>query len=409
MLVEQVVPRAEAVDLDGLLARLRAPEARLPPFDSEAVEVCSRVSTALFRDLEARKHPELQALAFWMRKAELERMRTEFAALETERVLLAPRGLVFHVPPSNVDTIFLYSWVLSMLAGNANVIRLSERAGAPSAVICRLLNAVLRESGELANGNTAVLRYGHERSVNEAISAAADVRVIWGGDETVNMIRSVPLPPHAQELTFPDRYSLAVIKAGPWLGLAAEERQGIAEQFFNDTYWFDQMACSSPRVVIWCGQKADCAQAGSEFYRELAAEIERKGYALPAGPRLNKLTFAYRAILDEPVVAVEQAGPECTVLSLDEVSGFPREHCGGGLLFQVRIENLLGMVQLIQHKDQTLTYFGFDGDELRALVRVLNGRGIDRIVPIGHALNFHRFWDGYDLLRSFTRAVYVEG
>src|SRR6476661_4350420 len=77
MLVEQVVPRAEAVDLDGLLARLRAPEARLPPFDSEAVEVCSRVSTALFRDLEARKHPELQALAFWMRKAELERMRTE--------------------------------------------------------------------------------------------------------------------------------------------------------------------------------------------------------------------------------------------------------------------------------------------------------------------------------------------
>jgi hypothetical protein len=209
-------------------------------------------------------------------------------------------------------------------------------------------------------------------------------------------------------LTFPDRYSLAVVKAGAWLAQAAEERQGIAERFFNDTYWFDQMACSSPRVVIWCGQTEECVQASSEFYRELAAEIAKKGYALPAGPRLNKLTFAYRAILDEPVVAVEQAGPECTVLSLDEVSEFPRGHCGGGLLFQVRIENLLDMVRLIQHKDQTLTYFGFNGDELRALVRVLNGGGIDRIVPIGHALNFHRFWDGYDLLRSFTRTVYVE-
>ena len=105
---------------------------------------------------------------------------------------------------------------------------------------------------------------------------------------------------------------------------------------------------------------------------------------------------------------MNQFGAECTVLELEEISTFPREHCGGGLLFQLRIENLTDLARLIEQKDQTLTYFGFDGDELRTLVRTLNGRGIDRIVPMGHALNFHRFWDGYDLLRSFTRAVYVE-
>ncbi|MFC6804089.1 acyl-CoA reductase [Deinococcus caeni] len=38
-----------------------------------------------------------------------------------------PRGLVFHVPPANVDTIFIYSWLMSVLAGNRNVIRLSSR------------------------------------------------------------------------------------------------------------------------------------------------------------------------------------------------------------------------------------------------------------------------------------------
>src|SRR6185312_15989073 len=244
MQVEQIVPRAEAVDLERLRGRLRGPESRLSPFDKNAVEFCARFSTALFRDVEARRHPELQALAFWMRKAELERMRTELAALQTDRVLLVPRGLIFHVPPSNVDTIFLYSWVLSMLAGNANVIRLSERAGAPSAVICRLLNVVLEESGSRVAQNSAVLRYGREPSISEAISAAADVRVIWGGDKTVTMIRSIPLAPHAQELTFPDRYSLAVIKAGRWQALAAEERQSLAVRFFNDTYWFDQVACS---------------------------------------------------------------------------------------------------------------------------------------------------------------------
>ena len=63
---------------------------------------------------------------------------------------------------------------------------------------------------------------------------------------------------------------------------------------------------------------------------------------------------------------------------------------------------------MIKRKDQTLSHFGFDHEEVRALARALNGRGIDRIVPIGRALQFHRYWDGYDLLRSFTRTVYVE-
>src|SRR5229473_1854189 len=44
-----------------------------------------------------------------------------------------PRGLVFHVPPANVDTIFVYSWALSALAGNRNVVRISPRAAGAAA------------------------------------------------------------------------------------------------------------------------------------------------------------------------------------------------------------------------------------------------------------------------------------
>jgi hypothetical protein len=29
-------------------------------------------------------------------------------------------------------------------------------------------------------------------------------------------------------------------------------------------------------------------------------------------------------------------------------------------------------------------------------------------VPIGQALQFHRYWDGYDLLQEFCRCVYIE-
>lgn len=408
MRVEQIVPRAEQEELEPLLDRLRAPGARLAPFASEALEVCARFSAVLFRDEEARRYPELQALAFWMRKAELTRLQAQFASFESGGVLLVPRGLVFHVPPSNVDTIFLYSWVLSMLVGNANIIRLSQRTGTVSSIICRVLNGVLREGGVHVANNTAVIRYAHEREINELISAAADVRVLWGGDQSVRTMRSAPLAPHSQDLTFPDRFSLAAISSAAWLAQAHEAKQAAVAQFFNDTYWFDQMACSSPRILAWCGGAEDSTAASTEFYELLASEIENKRYELPAGPRLQKLAFAYGAILDLPVTRVSGADTQCTILELDHASSLPREHCGGGLLYQIRIERLNDLAALIEARHQTLTHFGFAPEELRALVRALNGRGVDRIVPMGRALRFGRVWDGYDLLRSFTRAVYIE-
>ena len=408
MTVAQIVPRQESIDLEALLKRLSDPGRRAMPFSDGILDFCARFSTALFRDGEARRYPELQALAFWMRKSELTRMKAEFESLQSEATLLMPRGLVFHVPPSNVDTIFIYSWILSVITGNTNVIRISDRAADASSVICRIFNVVAAESDPAVAQNTAMLRYGREQEITAAISAVADVRVIWGGDATVNTIRAIPLPPHGQELTFPDRYALAVLKASAYLDLDRAGREALAGQFYNDTFWFDQMACSSPRVVIWQGPKEHCERASAFFYDELEREVAKKQYALATGPKLSKLTFAYRAILDQPVTQYRQAGPECAVLTLEEVANLDREHCGGGLLFQAYANELNDIVPLIVRRDQTLTHFGFDGNELRQFAIALNGRGIDRIVPMGHALNFNRFWDGYDLLREFTRTVHIQ-
>jgi hypothetical protein len=54
-----------------------------------------------------------------------------------------------------------------------------------------------------------------------------------------------------------------------------------------------------------------------------------------------------------------------------------------------------------------LSHFGFTEAELTDLVRALAGRGIDRVVPVGQVLAFAPIWDGYDLLREFTRLTTV--
>lgn len=50
---------------------------------------------------------------------------------------------------------------------------------------------------------------------------------------------------------------------------------------------------------------------------------------------------------------------------------------------------------------QTIGYFG-NKDILNPLL-LLGNKGIDRIVPIGHTMDFDLIWDGYDLTDRFTR------
>ena len=169
------------------------------------------------------------------------------------------------------------------------------------------------------------------------------------------------------------------------------------------------MACSSPRLLVWVGSDPTCETASRSFLASLEREVESRSYRLAPGARLNKLTFACRTILDWPSVKRQlDYGTEVTVLQLGSLAAAGREHCGGGLLFQAWTPALQDLLKIIERRDQTLTQFGFGHDELLALIRAVNGRGVDRIVPVGQALTFHRYWDGYDLLREFTRTVYFE-
>jgi hypothetical protein len=97
-----------------------------------------------------------------------------------------------------------------------------------------------------------------------------------------------------------------------------------------------------------------------------------------------------------------------TVLTLASLTGFDRSHPGGGIFFEAYLDSLAALGPVLERKDQTLAAFGFDDTELRSFIHGLNGRAIDRVVPIGQALQFGRFWDGRDLLLEFCRHIYFD-
>jgi hypothetical protein len=406
MQIEMLLPQQRVIALEELRSLL-AGGAAAEPFHASVAEASIDFSQRIFHDPEARAYPELLALAYWMRKAEMIRLTAQLRSLQLDNRVLTPRGLVFHLPPRNVDTIFVYSWLLAALTGNRNVVRLSARRSASTSILVRLLRDTLAAAANPASGGTTIISYGHEQEPTAMLSALCDVRVIWGGDQTVEIIRRSPLAPHAKEITFPDRYSLSAIRADTYAGLPEEQRDYLADQFFNDSFWFDQLACSSPRLVVWCGTGSETRAASADFFRRVAGCVERRRYVLPAAASMQKLVYACSAILTSPVEECRRY-KGLTVLSLDSLAGFQRSHPGGGLFFEAHLENLLELTDFLGRRDQTLTWFGFTPEELHALVRSLNGRAIDRVVPIGQALQFHRFWDGYDLLQEFCRCVYIE-
>ena len=96
----------------------------------------------------------------------------------------------------------------------SNIVRLSARV---TDVARLLLGSIARVLGDPAferiRQRNHLVFAGHDDRISRALSSAADVRVVWGGDATVDHFRAFPLPPRGRDLTFPNRHSFAIIDA----------------------------------------------------------------------------------------------------------------------------------------------------------------------------------------------------
>lgn len=392
----------------ALATLLSAPPPCAKPFDEALVAFVAELGRALTLDTAARRYQELVALGFWFRRARLDALSERVNG--GDRYVMRARGTVFHIAPANVDSVFVYSWLLSLLCGNRNVVRVSSKRGPQLEVFFGILNGLLSQAGwrDIAERNV-IASYPHDDVITTALSACCGLRVIWGGDDTVGRIRQVPIPPRATELTFANRQSAAVMRAG-WVCCIDDRRLGLlAEQFCADTFWFGQQACSSPRVVYWVGTPDDVADARAAFWPRVEAAFARKGLSWLPAEKTGRFAIACAMVGEHDVARVDSdlAGPVLRVAANSYDAQFRGRHGGYGLVVEVTRDDLHALAVDLRDEDQTLACAGFDRDTLCALAEALPGGAVDRIVPIGSALEFDAVWDGHDLLRHFTRRVLV--
>ena len=366
-------------------------------FCDEVCEFLNALSSEIMKSREARQFPDVITFGFFCRKANFLQLKQQY--FEEGRI---GRGFSLHIAPSNVPINFAFTMVAGLLAGNPCVVRASSKNFEQINILCDIMNKIAPYHE--VSKYISVVQYSRDKEVNNYFSALADVRVIWGGDNTINEIRKSPLPTRSVEVCFADRYSICVLKAEDVLKI--EDWNKVAQDFYNDTYLYDQNACSSPRLMYWLGKETDTKLARERFWNGIHDCIAKK-YSVEPVIAVDKLTMDCRVAIENTDIRIEKDKDNLfhriLVPSLNiDLSAYT---CPGGSYIEYESESLDELEKAVNKKFQTLSYLGGDPLEYEKWV-IENGlSGIDRIVPMGKTADFFLTWDGYNLIETMSRVI----
>jgi hypothetical protein len=402
--IEFIIPK----DINELseLPILKSNDYSVGVFDQKTIGFLEELSQLLLKDKEINRYPEIVALGFWLRKSNIERLKSENQyLLKTSSYKLSPRGKVFHICPSNVDTMFVYSLVVSLLVGNKNLLRLSSKTEEPQIVkIFTHIEYLIETKYQKLASYINIVKYARDEEINKNLSLRVNARVIWGGDKTINTFKMIPTPPRSKDIVFPDRLSLMILKSNKITSLNSSELKKFVQLFKNDSYTFNQLGCSSPQVVIFLGTDSDSKKAINIIVKNLTQKLTEEGFdsSSIASLKFNKM-------IDDSInnVLTKKTGNNVvTFIEFDDMNSIHKlRSCGGGYFYEKKLQNLSEIQRFNHKKLQTITYFGLSNNELKQLTEFSFGEGIDRVVPLGKALEFDYLWDGYNLFEELSRKV----
>lgn len=369
-----------------------------PVMNDRVIDFFHALSRGIQKNRQAREYVDLLSYAFWTRRSHLEKEKRRF-----ENRNKMGRGVSFHVTPSNVPVNFAVSMTSAALAGNACVIRVSNKPFEQVNIVTQIMRDLLQEEFSDLADMFCIVRYDHNQEITDALSELCDIRIIWGGDATIRQIRKSPIPPRTMEMTFSDRYSVALIDSDYYMEQDAEE---IAQLFYTDTYYSDQNACSSPKLVVWKGTRT--GEARSRFWETLGRKVERD-YTFSNVMAIDKLDAFTQLAMQHPDVRYLAEDNICVRIEIPELyPDLMQYKMYGGYFFEYCMEDIRELVPVLRKECQTLSFLGIDIKEVAALVKDSGCLGVDRIVHMGHTMDLSFFWDGYDMIDTMSRYVTAE-
>lgn len=372
-------------------------------FSECALNYLDGLSKVIFRDQRSKQYPDVLTFAFYCRKSNLYSLHKNY--IQNKKNLIGV-GLAFHIAPSNVPVNFAYSMIVGLLSGNANIIKVPSKIFEQVEIIKDAINK-LSEEGNHKYISERIILVRYKNTLDEytkKLSSMCNARLIWGGDNTINNVRKHALQPRSREITFSDRYSLCIINANKFI--SEKQVKKVVTGFYNDTFLFDQNACTSPHLIIWQGTKKNIEKSQNIFWPAVH-ELVKEKYNLQSIQAVDKLTAFYRHAINSQSIRLQDK--EDNLIWRVEINtlskGIDDFRSNGGYFIEYKTNAFKDIFQIVSPKFQTLAYYGYSKKELTDYMNADRPMGIDRIVPIGNTMDFSLVWDGYDLINSLSRTI----
>lgn len=366
-------------------------------------------SQRLLRDAKFRSEPALVSLGYWFRDSGVERWLAR--TFPPERCFV-PRGTVFHIPPGNVETNYLYVWLLSVLVGNRNMVRTPTRESAVTQLVDPLLQELFAEPPfEALRAMNQFVRYGHEAEISAYYSSHCDVRIVSGSDSTIQQLRQIPLSPTAIEINLVEKSSFAVMDARSVNEATEPQLLSWARGLWQDVVGFEQLACNSIRAIWWLGEKdhGHVQKARERLWRCFEAVGSESSVVWPAAGVVQREGLLDRlGISDHGAEIVSEPGSPVTRVWLEKPMWGDPWFGGHGVLFETLVDSLEDLRPHLSRRQQTVASAGVSAECWRTFLTTPPVAGIDRVVRLGESLNFAATWDGFDLGRQLTREISLD-
>ena len=373
------------------------------PFNDPCIEFLNDFSNSLKNFKEINTYPDLIYLMFWCRSNKIKDLSQDFE----DNNLRLGRGLIFHICPSNVPTNFVYSFFFGLLSGNSNIVKVPSKKFKEKEIILKILNSLFQKKKFLhLKKSNAFIQYDSSSETTKTLSSICDGRVIWGGDKTINEIRKFWIPERAVEITFSDRYSISIINLDKLKKINLSDLKQLAKKFYLDGYSMNQAACNSPHFVFWVGKNNENLK--NKFWK-LLMEIAKQKFNFDDIHIVDKYTNLIENIITQKNFNnVKMFKNNLYIINADKIENLENIRGVNGTFFQKNISNIVNLKKFITKKCQTVSYFGFDKELLKKFLLNNNLSGIDRMVPIGNALDINIVWDGYEVLKNLSRVISIE-
>ncbi|MFI5149720.1 MAG: acyl-CoA reductase [Bacteroidia bacterium] len=369
------------------------------PFSESAVSFLNALAIELRNDPLSAGYTELITLAFFLRKANLLQLKKKYYPPYNTRV---GRGIVFHISPSNTPVNFAYSLVSGILSGNLNIVRLPSRKFKQTDIILHAILALhKRPEFHPFSGRILLVRYDKADSATAFFSSICDARIIWGGNRAVEEIKKNRLPVNGIDVLFADKYSICIINSDTFV--RENFPKTLAQGFYNDTFLFDQNACTSPHLVVWLGSNENVRESKKMFWANLF-DLVQKRYDVKPYSGIDKLAaFYHQAIHLEGIKKTSMPDNQIWRIELKELTeDIDKYRSNCGYFAEYTANSLLDIRPVLSKKNLTIACYGIQKEEWIACGARLNMNLMDQIKPVGKTSEFSLFWNGYNLIETLS-------